>query len=95
MATHAPQYKIVKPGLLRELMGRTGTGARVTVRELAQQSGTSRSTIGNLLTGAQQSVQEQTAHAIARAIGVDTLILFAPVGRSVELAAVPDHMRSA
>ncbi|MES9587780.1 helix-turn-helix transcriptional regulator [Streptomyces sp. NPDC094045] len=90
MATHAPLYKIVRSDLLRILMERTGTGASVTVRELAEQAGIPRSTVGNLLTGAQRSVQEQTAHAIARAIGVDTLILFAPVGRSVELAAVPD-----
>lgn len=95
MATHAPLYKIVRPDLLRTLMERTGTGASVTVRELAEQADIPRSTVGNLLTGAQQAVQEQTAHAIARAIGVDTLILFAPVGRSVELAAVPDHLRSA
>ncbi|WP_030928394.1 helix-turn-helix domain-containing protein [Streptomyces sp. NRRL B-24720] len=96
MATHAPLYKLVSPDLLRTLMLRTGTGAAVSVRELATLADVPRSTIGNLLTGAQQAVQEQTAHAIAEAIGVDVLVLFAPVGRSVPLAAVPDqHSRSA
>ena len=90
MATHAPLFKLVRPTVLRTLMERTGTGASVSVRELATITGVPRSTIGALLTGAQQAVQEPWAHAIAEAIGEDLLVLFAPVGRSITLAAVPD-----
>ncbi|MDV9194355.1 helix-turn-helix domain-containing protein [Streptomyces sp. Wh19] len=90
MATHAPLYKLVKPGLLRTLMERTGTGAAVSVRELSALTGVPRSTIGALLTGAQQAVQDTAAHAIVEGLGVDLLILFAPVGRSVTLTAVPE-----
>ncbi|MFE4679176.1 helix-turn-helix domain-containing protein [Streptomyces sp. NPDC056723] len=90
MTTHAPLYKLLRPELLRTLMERTGTGAAVSVRELAAQAGVPRSTIGALLTGAQRAVQENAAHSIAAVLGVDVLVLFAPVGRSVTLTAVPD-----
>ncbi|MFJ3590099.1 helix-turn-helix domain-containing protein [Streptomyces sp. NPDC090231] len=90
MATHASLYKLIDPDLLRTLMKRTGSGAPVSVRELATLAHIPRSTIGALLTGAQQSVPEASAHAIVEAIGVDVLILFTPIGRSVTLAAVPD-----
>ena len=90
VATHASLYKLIDPELLRTLMKRTGSGASVSVRELATLTSIPRSTIGALLTGVQQSVPEASAHAIAEAIGVDVLILFTPVGRSVTLAAVPN-----
>ncbi len=90
MATHAPLYKLIDPDLLRTLMKRTGSGSAVSVRELATLTNIPRSTIGALLTGVQQSVPEASAHAIAEAIGVDVLILFTPIGRSVTLTAVPD-----
>lgn len=90
VTTHAPQHKLLNPGLLRTLMKRTGSGASVSVRELAALAGVPRSTIGALLTSVQQTVQEPAAHAIADALGVDLLILFAPVGRSVTLTAVPE-----
>lgn len=90
VSTHAPLYKLVRPELLRTLMERTGTGASVSVRELAALAGVPRSTIGALLTGVQQAVQEAAAHAIVEALGVDLLVLFAPVGRSVTLTAVPE-----
>lgn len=91
MATHAPLYKLIDPDLLRTLMRRTGTGASVSVRELSALTRIPRSTIGALLTSVQQSVPEAAAHAIADAIGVDTLVLFTPIGRSAAtLAAVPN-----
>lgn len=90
VATHAPLYKLIDSDLLRTLMKRTGSGASVSVRDLATLTAIARSTIGALLTGVQQSVPEGAAHAIADAIGVDVLILFTPVGRSTTLAAVPD-----
>lgn len=75
-------HQLVSPGLLRTLMQRTGTGARVTVRELAAAAGVPHGTIGNLLTGEQLSVPYSTAHAVAQRIGVDVLILFIPMGRA-------------
>ncbi|MFE6689618.1 helix-turn-helix domain-containing protein [Streptomyces sp. NPDC057743] len=78
-----PMYQLVDPGLLRTLMRRTGSGAPVTVRGLADMAGCSRGTVGNLLAEQQRSVSAATAHAIARVIGVDVLILFAPTGRAV------------
>ena len=90
VTTHAPLFKLVKPELLRTLMERTGTGASVSVRELAALADVPRSTIGALLTGVQQAVQEAAAHSLADALGVDLLVLFAPVGRSVTLTAIPN-----
>ncbi|MFI8853624.1 helix-turn-helix domain-containing protein [Streptomyces sp. NPDC053499] len=89
VSTNAPMYKLLDSDLLRRLMERTGTGASMSIRGLSAASGVPRSTIHNLLTGAQQSIPSDTAHALARAIGVDLLILFAPVGRSVPIEAVP------
>ncbi|MFE1770287.1 XRE family transcriptional regulator [Streptomyces sp. NPDC059008] len=81
-----PMYRLVDPNLLRTLMRRTGTGAPVTIRGLADAVGCSHSTIGNLLVEQQHSVPAATAHAIAARIGVDVLVLFAPTGRATPLA---------
>ncbi|MFK0295400.1 helix-turn-helix domain-containing protein [Streptomyces sp. NPDC090442] len=83
-----PMYQLVDPNLLRALMRRTGTGAPVTIRSLADEVGCSHSTIGNLLVEQQRSVSAATAHAIACVIGVDVLILFAPTGRAVPAVGV-------
>lgn len=89
-------YELVSPALMRTLMQRTGTGARITGRQLATDAGIAHGTVGSLLTGAQHSVPESTADAIARRIGVDLLVLFVPVGRSTEaLTAVPFQAASA
>jgi transcriptional regulator with XRE-family HTH domain len=83
MSEHTiPLYQLVDRELLARLMKRTGTGASVSVRELATQAGVSRSTIGNLLSGSQEAVFNPAAHQIADAIGVDVLILFTPTGRA-------------
>lgn len=87
----ATKYTLVSPDLMRTLMQRTGTGRRITTRELAAEIGIAHGTIGGLLTGAVQVVPESTAVDIAGRIGVDPLVLFVPVGRSNQaLAAVPD-----
>ncbi|MGW3570181.1 helix-turn-helix domain-containing protein [Streptomyces sp. NPDC000941] len=75
-------YKLLEPDLMQRLMRRTGTGAKITIRELAEAVGVPHGTIGNLLTGEQESVPSDIAHRITRKIGVDVLILFAPAGRS-------------
>ncbi|NNJ04194.1 XRE family transcriptional regulator [Streptomyces sp. PKU-MA01144] len=83
--THpVPLYRLVSADLLRTLMRRTGTGASVSVRELAALAGIPHGTIGNLLTGEQEAVLASSAHSIAAAIGVDVLVLWIPEGRSAE-----------
>ncbi|MBT2449434.1 helix-turn-helix transcriptional regulator [Streptomyces sp. ISL-43] len=83
MSEHTiPLYQLVDRTLLATLMKRTGTGASMSVRDLASQADVSRSTIGNLLSGVQEAVFYPTACQIAAAIGVDVLILFTPTGRS-------------
>lgn len=78
-----PRYLLVKPGLMRELMERTGTGAPVSGRELAAQVGIPHGTVDALLNGATKTQPAHVAHSIASAIGVDVLVLWAPTGRSV------------
>lgn len=68
--------------LLRTLMRRTGTGARITIRQLAAQTDLAVGTIHALLSGAQQTIAEDKARRIARAIGVDLLVLFVPNERA-------------
>lgn len=91
MSRDATKYTLVNPELMRTLMRRTGTGKRITTRELAADIGIAHGTIGGLLTGAVREVPESTAVDIARRIGVDLLVLFVPVCRAnPALAAVPD-----
>ena len=88
MTSGTPMYGLVSPDLLRTLMERTGTGAKLSIRELAEKASVPKSKVGALLTGAQATVPAEDAYAIARAIGVDTLILWYPVGRA-SISAVP------
>lgn len=91
MSEDVTKYSLVSRDLMRTLMQRTGTGKRITTRELAAEIGIAHGTIGGLLTGAVQVVPQSTAVDIAERIGVDPLVLFIPVGRSNKaLAAVPD-----
>ncbi|MGW7435654.1 helix-turn-helix domain-containing protein [Streptomyces sp. NPDC054849] len=83
MSPSEPVYRLLNRELLKLLMTRTGTGQSITIRELARQAGCSSTTIGALASGAKACVVASTAHAVARVIGVDTLILFTPAGRSV------------
>lgn len=86
-------WTLVDAELLRKLMQRTGDGSKITVRELAARAEVPHGTIGNLLTGAQSIIRAEAAQAIADAIGVGVLILFAPprgahaVARIVECVA--------
>lgn len=79
----APKHHLVSADLLRQLMTRTGTGAGVTVRALAEDTGIHRSTIGALLTGVQTSVPETAARVIAQRLGVDLLVLWIPAERAL------------
>ncbi|THA56145.1 helix-turn-helix domain-containing protein [Streptomyces sp. A1136] len=84
-----PLFRLVDRDLLATLMKRTGTGAAMSVRELAAEASVSRSTVGNLLAGGQESVLYPTACQIADAIGVDVLILFTPTGRATRHSGRP------
>lgn len=93
MITPEISYLIDAP-LLRRLMQRTGTGAKVTVRVLAAQTGLANGTVGALLNGTQQTLPEDKARRIARAIGVDLQILFIPNERAGS-SLVPQQDREA
>lgn len=83
MGYSLPRYHLESRDLLRMLMSRTGTGHRITVRELASQAGVAHGTISNLLTGTYEDLPGEAAHRVAAAIGVDVLVLFTPTGRAV------------
>lgn len=82
MIPEAPKYRLVSAELLRMLMRRTGTGAAITGRRLARDVGIAHGIIGELLTGARDTVSATTAQAVAQRIGVDLLILFVPAERA-------------
>lgn len=86
MPTPEPIYRLVRADLMRTLMQRTGTGAPISVRELAAATGVSHGTISNLLTGIQVTAPATRAHAISERLGVDVLILWEPVGRATGAA---------
>ncbi|WP_327703603.1 hypothetical protein OG530_19125 [Streptomyces decoyicus] len=77
-----PMCRLVSGDLLRTLMKRTGTGARITVRDLAAAVQVPNGTIGALTTGAQRFLPEDKGKRIASTIGVDYLILFVPCERA-------------
>ncbi|MBH1932924.1 helix-turn-helix transcriptional regulator [Streptomyces sp. AV19] len=88
MAFRDPLFLLWDRDLLLRLMKRTGSGHKVTVRELAERSGVAVGTVGDLASGARSSVTATTAQAICQGIGVDLLILFTPIGRSVPSSRV-------
>jgi hypothetical protein len=96
-----PMYRLVSRELFKQLMQRTGTGGRVTTRQLAAAAGIAHGTVGNLLTGAKEEIDEPAAIALTQRVGVDLLVAFEPVCRSnstvTEYAALvrSDEERSA
>lgn len=74
---------LVSSELLVLLMKRTGDGSRVSVRELAKVAGVHPSAVGFLRTGEQKSLPEEQAKAMAQRLGVDYLVLWAPICRAV------------
>lgn len=89
-----PTRRLVNPELLRLIMRRTGTGARLSIRQLAEIVEVPHQTVGRLLTGEQTDMDGTTAQAIADTIGVDLDVLWIPIQRAGErqfgLAAEPD-----
>lgn len=83
--THEPDlYRLEDRELLRRLMQRTGTGSSISIRALADAAGLRKSTVHNLLTGVTEAIPAADAARLTRVVGVDVLVLFSPVGRSVE-----------
>ncbi|MFF3497427.1 hypothetical protein ACFYWS_39550 [Streptomyces sp. NPDC002795] len=80
-----PRYELVRPDLLRLLMGRTWTGADVSGRELAAAIGIPRATLNALLTGTTRSQPETIARAICREIGIELLCLWTPKSRTTRV----------
>ncbi|MEU0001527.1 helix-turn-helix domain-containing protein [Streptomyces microflavus] len=68
--------------LLARLMKRTGTGARIRIRDLASLTSLPVGTIGALLSGEQRYLPREKAERIAQVIGVDLMILFVPCERA-------------
>lgn len=76
-------------------MRRTGDGSRTTVRELARCAGVHPSYISELLRGEQQTASADAAAGVARRIGVDLLVLWAPDERTTGAAAQLAEAKSA
>lgn len=75
----SPRYKLRDPGALRYCMDNPGRGRPFSVRTLADAAGLrGHSLIGHLLTGERREASVDDAHAIAEAVGVAVLVLFAP-----------------
>lgn len=92
MRTQSNRMVIVDPGLLVQLMKRTGDGREVSVRELAEAAGCHPSKIGHLRSGERKTATEVEATAIARRLGVDLLVLWQDTGRTLPVPVEPEHM---
>lgn len=83
------RYHLVNPNLLRQLMQRTGAGTSISRRALAAAAGVPHGTIDHLINGDVRTQPDDVAYAIARTIGVDLLVLWAPTGRAVPVDGPP------
>lgn len=86
-STLIPRFRLRDPKLLRTLMQHTGDGSKTTVRELADRAEVHHSFVYKLLTGEQKTAEVPVASAVARRIGVDLLILWAPDERTATSTA--------
>lgn len=75
-------YRLADKETLRLLMRRTGDGRPVSIRGLAEAAGVHHSTIGHLLTGAQDTASSAVAQAVADRIGCDRAVLWIEDGRT-------------
>lgn len=96
MAPVKPRFRLVNPERLRMMMERTGTGASISTRALAEAVEISHGTVDHLLKGHVKTQSHDVAHAIAETLGVDLLTLWAPTGRAVPAdQALPPHVPAA
>ncbi|GGZ28650.1 hypothetical protein GCM10010387_22650 [Streptomyces inusitatus] len=89
MSQVGPKYRLVSQDLLRTLMKRTGDGAPISGRQLAQVAGIAHGTIGMLLVGRQETISAPAAQTIASRLGVDLLVLWVPVERAATTRPSP------
>jgi hypothetical protein len=71
-------YTLRDRTILQWVMQHPGRGAPYSVRELASAADCSHSLVGHLLSGQRSACDVVVAHAIAEALGVAVLVLFAP-----------------
>ncbi|PAU47384.1 hypothetical protein CK936_19055 [Streptomyces albireticuli] len=85
------RYAVRNREWLQFAMHHPGRGTPFTVRSLAQAVGLSHhSTIGHLLSGRQVDCDPAIAHAIAEAVGVAVLVLFAPPPSPNQTVSAPE-----
>lgn len=72
------RYDLKSKQWLKWVMDNPGRGVPYTTRSLGKAIGRHHSLIGHLLTGERHDVDVDDAHAIAEAVGVAVLTLFAP-----------------
>ena len=72
------RYELRSKEVLRWVMDHPGRGVPFSIRTLAAEVGRHHSLIGHLLTGERDDVESDDAQAIAEAVGVALLVLFAP-----------------
>lgn len=73
------RYDLRNPQALKYAMKHPGRGTSYSIRELAKAVGLPHhALIGHLLTGERGDCDYETAHRIARAVGVGVLVLFEP-----------------
>lgn len=78
----APMCRVYDRQLLAKLMKRTGTGGRLTARDLASLASLPVGTVGALLSGEQRYLPREKAERITQVIGVDLMVLFVPCERA-------------
>ncbi|GCD94042.1 hypothetical protein EHYA_01698 [Embleya hyalina] len=73
------QYRIVDGDLLHRLMRRPPSGARLTIRDLANLLGLSKSKVSGMITGSRPVVTAATAERTCTVLGVHRAALFLPI----------------
>jgi hypothetical protein len=87
-STLTPRFRLRSHALLRTLMEHTGDGSSTSTRDLADCADVAHSFIGKLTSGEQTTATAEVASAVAARIGVDLLVLWAPVERTDSSRAV-------
>ncbi|HCA85501.1 MAG TPA: hypothetical protein DEQ61_08410 [Streptomyces sp.] len=85
------RYKLRNREWLQFVMQHPGRGTPYTVRSLAASIGLSHhSQVGHLHSGERDDCDRDVAHAIAEAVGVAVLVLFAPPASPKQTAATTE-----
>ena len=84
------RYELRSKQTLRWVMDHPGRGVPFSTRTLAAEIGRHHSLIGHLLTGERRHVEADDAQAIAEAVGVAILVLFAPPASPKQNGPTPE-----